>query len=336
MFRLSALSCVAVLAMATAAAAQASYPYSLTLYEGLDYQGASVTFFGDNANIGSTGFAARARSAQIRGAWRLCEGGGYRLRCEVLNANIRDLDSHGFAGRVGSAQSLNPPPSAFAQPAGPPPAPAPYRPALPPVQGRPAPAPVQPPVQAQPRPQPRPVARPLPAPAPRQTFQAEAPPARAPAQAAPAPAAPAPAAPAYVAPRPARGYEPIPEPPAVDAPLAGPGRFDRYERPPVVAAAPARTAPAPRAPRPQAPAPSPVTYGDADARGGSAVFFASPTVRGADVAAFTPGAADAFCRAQGLSGAIYFDQSRSEERSVEVDGRVAGEGPVLRDVLCRR
>jgi hypothetical protein len=123
---------------------------SLTLYELPDYRGASVTFYGDNANIGSTGFSGRAQSAQVIGSWRLCAGGGYRNRCETLSGNIRDLGQYGLSRQVGSAQRLSgdayaaAPPPRFVEP----PVAAPYEPAptaryapptaypLPPAQAR--------------------------------------------------------------------------------------------------------------------------------------------------------------------------------------------------------
>lgn len=279
----------------TASAAQQQYPYSLTLYEQADYRGASVTIYGDNANLGSTGFTTRARSAQIRGTWRICEGGGYRLRCEVLSDNIRDLDTYGLAGKVGSAQSLNPPNIPASGPQSPWPAPVPEATAA---------APGFPPAPA-------------------------ASPYRAPPASAAAPAA----RPAYPEQRAARSYEPVAEPPAVDAPIAGPGRFGRAGEAVPPAPPPARTPT--RTPAP-ARAPVAATYGAPDARGMGAIFFASPTAGGGEIAAFTPRAADAFCQAQGLAGAIYFDQSRNSPRAVDLDGRSLGEGPVLRDVLCRR
>lgn len=100
----SSLLAAALLAPATPAGAQTRPPYSLTLYDRLDYRGASATFYGDNPSVGSTGFAERALSAQVRGTWRLCEGGGYRNRCETLDADVRDLSTLGLAGRVGSVR----------------------------------------------------------------------------------------------------------------------------------------------------------------------------------------------------------------------------------------
>jgi hypothetical protein len=318
--------------LALPVAAQTRYPYSLTLYDQPDYRGGSVTFYGDNANIGSTGFASRARSAQIRGAWRLCEGGGYRNRCEVLNLNIRDLDAYGFSGRVGSAQLLGPAAPQPAPQAGPaPPAyvPAPYLPPAPPAAPyRPAPYAV-----------PAPYTAPAPVPS--------APPSRFAPYNTPAPAA---IAPTYVAPYAAGSYEPIPDtlPPAVDAPLTAPSRFGRSYDPPPIAATPrgygppaypapdAQAAPMPPQPAPYQPGPVAQSYASDPAQGATTVFFPFPTVRGADVSAASPRAADSFCRVQGLGPAIHFDQSQRFPRAVDIDGRAVGEGPVLRDVLCRR
>jgi hypothetical protein len=314
-YRAAILATLALAAVAgPAAGAQTQYPFSLTLYDQLDYRGGSVTFYGDNANIGSTGFASRARSAQVRGTWRLCEGGGFRNRCEVLSANVRDLDAYGLAGRVGSAQRL----SGVA--------------ATPPT----------------PQPQPRPIA-------PYNPYAAD------PYAGAPAPRA---AEPAYGAPPPPyapRAYGPDAyAPPAVDAPMPdAPGRLGRDGYPALPAAAPPAPAPRGAAPAYGAPYVSPAPYGpgaydpndyppapypayaaaadpDGPALGDSAVFFPQPTLRGADVSAASNRAADGFCRAQGLGPAIYFDQTRRLPRAVDVEGRPVGEGPILRDVLCRR
>jgi hypothetical protein len=70
--------------------------------------------------------------------------------------------------------------------------------------------------------------------------------------------------------------------------------------------------------------PTPPASGAAQAAQGdvgrSAVFFATPTRGGAEVAIDMQGPANQFCHEQGLGSAVYFD----------TDGRV------LRDILCRR
>ena len=60
--------------------------------------------------------------------------------------------------------------------------------------------------------------------------------------------------------------------------------------------------------------------------GRGAVFFSHPTVRGREVPYWGQGAADRFCREQGLGPAVYSDQEPGSTIS----------GPALRDVLCRR
>jgi hypothetical protein len=265
---------LAALAVAAAGAAGAQPPapgqreFSLTLYEQPDYRGASVTFYGDNANIGSTGFADRARSAQVRGTWRLCEGGGYRNRCEVLSANVRDLDAYGLSGRVGSAQLLGAADRAYADdrraPYGQPYPPAPYRD------------------------DDRGAARPPAGYYPDQPYPEDDR-----------------GAPAY--------------PPALDAPRGSYGAPSSPLPPP-----PDRGADRYRAEEPDG------------IEGATSVFFPRPTLRGWPVSAWRRGAADAFCRAQGLGPAIYFDQGGRAREALEPDGRRVGDGPVLRDVLCRR
>jgi hypothetical protein len=291
---LAALVAAAAAGLALPAQAQAQRQFSLTLYDQPDYRGGSVTFYGDNANIGSTGFTARARSAQVRGEWRLCEGGGYRNRCEVLSANVRDLSAYGLAGRVGSAQLLSG--SAAIDP---------------------------------PRSEPRyPGAdrdtygqAPSPYPAPAYPDQRYAPPAPYAGPYGPAPY------PADRSERDASDYAP----PAVDAPpRGGPDRFADRD-------APYAGAQAPRGEGGYPPAPyASNDFGDDRAEGRTAVFFANPRLRGQEISAWSGRAADGFCRAQGLGTAIYFDQSQRARRAADLDGRPVGEGPVLRDVLCRR
>ena len=249
---------------------------SLTLYELPDYRGASVTFYGDNANIGSTGFSDRAQSAQVIGTWRLCTGGGYRNRCEVVSGNIRNLDQYGLGRQVGSAQRLG---------ADAPPAP----------RYEPAPSTRYEPPTAYPLPPAQPRTDSYPPPA-----QPYAPPYE------------QPYAPGYSDARP--GYGPNDPyydytPPAVDVPYGAGAPY----------AAPGYDAPA---------------AGGVD--GETASFFPRPTLNGMDVSAFRPGAADGFCRSQGLGPAVYFDQAQRSPRSVGVDMRPVGPGPILRDVLCRR
>ena len=269
---------LAALAAAAAAlplpsGAQVQRPYSLTLYDQPDYRGGSVTYYGDNANIGSTGFATRARSAQVRGTWRLCEGGGYRNRCEVMNFNIRDLAAYGLAGRVGSAQLVG----------------GPARPATPLYE----------PTYTQPYP------RPVPYTAPVRSYSYTSRTYTGPT--------------ATYSPPATYAYE-VPDytPPAVDVPA------EVYA--PAYSTAPVYSAPDPY--------PAAATFDRTE--GGTAVFFAEPRVRGAEVSAWAPRSADDFCRAQGLGAALYFDQGRRAPRSVDVGGRAVGEGPVLKDVLCRR
>jgi hypothetical protein len=127
------LACV--VAVAGSAGAQARRD-SLTLYEFPDYRGASVTFYADAPQVGSTGFTDRAQSAQVIGTWRLCSGGGFRNHCEVLSSNVRNLAAFGLSRQVGSAQRLSgqaaaPPPyapPATAYPRAPQPYPTPAEP----------------------------------------------------------------------------------------------------------------------------------------------------------------------------------------------------------------
>jgi hypothetical protein len=69
--------------------------------------------------------------------------------------------------------------------------------------------------------------------------------------------------------------------------------------------------------------------------GARTVFFARPTVRGVDVAAGDRGA-NAFCRGQGLGGAVWFDSSDRASQAIGPDGELVGRSSVIRDLLCRK
>jgi hypothetical protein len=65
------------------------------------------------------------------------------------------------------------------------------------------------------------------------------------------------------------------------------------------------------------------------------VFFVRPSVRGVDVAAGDRGA-NAFCRAQGLGPAVWYDSSERAREAIGPDGELVGRSSVLRDLLCRK
>ncbi|HEY9216803.1 MAG TPA: hypothetical protein VIO94_02050, partial [Phenylobacterium sp.] len=69
--------------------------------------------------------------------------------------------------------------------------------------------------------------------------------------------------------------------------------------------------------------------------GATAVFFAYPTIRGADIAAGST-SANEFCRRSGQGGAVYYDSSQRSGRAVDINGRPVGSSTVLRDLLCRK
>lgn len=304
-------------AAALSAAASAQQRDSLTLYEFPDYRGASVTFYGDNANIGSTGFTSRAQSAQVIGAWRVCSGGGFRDRCETLTRNVRDLSVYGLSRQVGSAQRLSTAGYA-ASPSYPPP----RQPAPAPGYVEPAPR-----YDAPPR-YPAPPAQPRTAPAPDGRYTP----------------APAPAPDSYYGPE---GYRDGPA--AQRGPGYGYGRGDayppppeprydesrrRFDEPPAGERPRDRMPPAMDAPRGQFDGPPAADAGGV--AGATAVFFPRPMSQGLDVRASGQGGADAFCRSQGLGPAVYFDDTQRARRTTDAYGRMAGPGPVLRDLLCRR
>ena len=69
--------------------------------------------------------------------------------------------------------------------------------------------------------------------------------------------------------------------------------------------------------------------------GRTAVFFPTPRVNNAPIAARGQGSADQFCRAAGYGVAIYYSQGERMRTAVDQAGR-RDDAPVLRDVLCRR
>lgn len=71
------------------------------------------------------------------------------------------------------------------------------------------------------------------------------------------------------------------------------------------------------------------------AEGARTVFFPYPRMGGREVAA-NPRSADAFCRANRLGPAIWFDNGDRARDLVDGDGRYAGDGAALRDLLCRK
>lgn len=75
--------------------------------------------------------------------------------------------------------------------------------------------------------------------------------------------------------------------------------------------------------------------GSRGVEGSRTVFFARPTVRGIDVAAGDRGA-DAFCRAQGLGQAVWYDSGERASQAIGPDGDMVGRSSVLRDLLCRK
>ena len=277
---------VGLAGFAAAAQAQTQAPRrdSLTLYELPDYRGASVTFYGDNANIGSTGFTTRAQSAQVVGSWRLCTGGGYRNRCEIVSGNVRDLGPYGLSRQVGSAQRVSRDTYAAA--------PSYDTPRYDP--------PAYPPAQTPPR-------------------SGYAAPAERPGYAAP-PADPY--APGYRPPSyggqygaPAAPYTPSYGAPRDDYAAPRPG-YDQdardFDDAPAALDAPYRGAPAPSGP-------SYAATPERGVEGRSSVFFPRPVMGGRSVPD-RAGAAEDFCRSQGLGRPVYFDMA----------------GGVLGDVLCVR
>ncbi len=79
---------------------------SITLYEDPGYQGRSITLYADAPILSRLGFADKASSARVEGAWRLCEDDNYRSRCEPFAQDVPDLDRYDFADKLSSVQQV--------------------------------------------------------------------------------------------------------------------------------------------------------------------------------------------------------------------------------------
>ncbi|MFN3229581.1 MAG: beta/gamma crystallin-related protein [Asticcacaulis sp.] len=76
---------------------------SITLYEGYDYSGRSVTLNSDESNLLVHNFNDAARSARVSGTWQICEHVNYRGRCVTLTGDTPNLDTQGFGAQASSA-----------------------------------------------------------------------------------------------------------------------------------------------------------------------------------------------------------------------------------------
>ncbi len=94
---------LAVLALAGPAAAQRGA--SLTLYEGVNFQGPSRSFSGGIENLADQGFNDRAQSARVQGRWRLCEDSRMRGRCVDVTGVIPNLADLRLTAAVSSFET---------------------------------------------------------------------------------------------------------------------------------------------------------------------------------------------------------------------------------------
>ncbi len=75
----------------------------ITFFEGPGFTGRSVSFSGDVSNMPRQ-YNDWARSARLRGSWRLCGDRDYRGRCIEVDRDIRDLRSIGLDRSISSAR----------------------------------------------------------------------------------------------------------------------------------------------------------------------------------------------------------------------------------------
>lgn len=78
----------------------------VTLYELPNFEGRSMSFYADAPNLADQRFNDRARSARIRGSWRLCEDRNFRSRCEPFADDVPDLGRYAFNNTISSLQQV--------------------------------------------------------------------------------------------------------------------------------------------------------------------------------------------------------------------------------------
>jgi hypothetical protein len=92
----------------------------VTLYEDTNFRGRSVTITDRADNLRFEGFEDRARSIQVAGEWRLCEGMNLTGRCEIIAGDMPDLNRIAMSRAISSlepslaaAPAFNPNPQPF-------------------------------------------------------------------------------------------------------------------------------------------------------------------------------------------------------------------------------
>ena len=108
-FATLAAALVAGASLMAAHHASAQSEPSITLYDQPNYRGGSATFYRSTGNLDDTRFNDRALSAQVRGAWRVCENADLKGHCEVLTGNTPDLGAVGLQGRISSLEPVSGP-----------------------------------------------------------------------------------------------------------------------------------------------------------------------------------------------------------------------------------
>lgn len=107
MRKLVLLGAVAVAAIASAAIAQPSGRERITLYDGPNFTGRSVTYDHDISNLPRE-FQDRAVSVRIVGSWRVCSDSDYRGQCVEIDRDIRDLRALGMDRTISSMKNTGP------------------------------------------------------------------------------------------------------------------------------------------------------------------------------------------------------------------------------------
>lgn len=78
----------------------------LTIFEGVDYRGESVTL--ESASGDLSGFGGRARSLQVlSGTWLVCDRPNFTGRCQEVSQSVPDVQRWGFGGSIRSARPVD-------------------------------------------------------------------------------------------------------------------------------------------------------------------------------------------------------------------------------------
>ncbi|GAA0654176.1 beta/gamma crystallin-related protein [Brevundimonas lenta] len=79
---------------------------SIVVYRDANFQGASMSFDGEVANLANTGFNDTISSMRFRGSWEVCTDAYFRGSCRVFNDEVTNLRPWGINDRVSSMRPV--------------------------------------------------------------------------------------------------------------------------------------------------------------------------------------------------------------------------------------